>query len=131
MVLRIIMHRIWAIQCLELAVVQLQDFLYSAESLDRRIWLVLRDTSRGFLAYTRASMSCRKAFHNTAAAVIIKCVLAPELFEAVDSAESKRSTRHIGTTAHRRYDWSWIVGHGPLVIDTRNRTAGSRQAPYG
>jgi UDP-N-acetyl-D-glucosamine dehydrogenase len=27
-------------------------------------------------------------------------------------------------TDHSAYDWSWIVGHAPLVVDTRNATRG-------
>jgi UDP-N-acetyl-D-glucosamine dehydrogenase len=25
-------------------------------------------------------------------------------------------------TAHKRYDWEWVVAHSPLVVDTRGVT---------
>ena len=34
------------------------------------------------------------------------------------------------TTAHTSYDWSWVVHHSPLVVDTRHATAGT-EYPVG
>ncbi|MCS7227200.1 MAG: hypothetical protein NZ821_09450, partial [Gloeomargarita sp. SKYB31] len=45
----------------------------------------------------------------------------------VDEGALQRADCVVITTAHRSYDWAWVLRHSRLVVDTCNATKGVRQ----